>query len=415
MSDIAVKVENLGKLYRLGAQQVRHNSLRDALVFGFKRLASKRNSVEGEQNLWALKDVSFEVKHGEVVGIIGRNGAGKSTLLKVLAHITEPTTGRVSIYGRVGSLLEVGTGFHPELTGRDNIYMYGAILGMKRAEIQRKFDEIVAFAEIEKFLDTPVKRYSSGMYVRLAFAVAAHLEPEILLVDEVLSVGDALFQKKSIGKMNDIARQGRTGLFVSHNLQAVMSFCPKGMLLSSGSLIFNGSSTDAVAQYTFVTKDDLILEQDIENKPRRPGEGSLVRITRIALSFPSGSSAIWEPLQFDMQFKCLSADHSFALSVEVWKLVGTCAFTTDSEDDGMTIDADEITRYKVSIRIDNPNLPPDRYVVRAVARSGGRVIDWINEALVFDITASNNVSMRVSERHLGHRVHGKWNALADRT
>lgn len=200
MSDIAVKVENLSKLYHIGARQEQYPTLRSALVSGMKRLVTRRSDQENEENtIWALKDISFEIKQGEVVGIIGRNGAGKSTLLKILAHITEPTKGRVALYGRVGSLLEVGTGFHPELTGRDNIYLNGAILGMRRAEIKRKFDEIVAFSEIEKFLDTPVKHYSSGMYVRLAFAVAAHLEPEILVVDEVLAVGDAEFQKKMLG------------------------------------------------------------------------------------------------------------------------------------------------------------------------------------------------------------------------
>ena len=203
MSDIAIRVENLSKLYHIGARQQRHDTLRDALVARFRRAnrsANPQSTNSDDTDLWALRDVSFEVKRGEVVGIIGRNGAGKSTLLKILSRITEPTSGRAEIHGRVGSLLEVGTGFHPELTGRENIYLNGAILGMHRAEIDRKFDEIVAFAEIEQFLDTPVKRYSSGMYVRLAFAVAAHLEPEILLVDEVLAVGDAAFQKKVPGK-----------------------------------------------------------------------------------------------------------------------------------------------------------------------------------------------------------------------
>ena len=201
------------------------------------------------EEFWALKDVDFEIKRGEVVGIIGRNGAGKSTLLKILSRITEPTEGRVTINGRIGSLLEVGTGFHPELTGRENIYLNGAILGMRRAEIRRKFDEIVAFAEIEKFLDTPVKRYSSGMYVRLAFAVAAHLEPEILLVDEVLAVGDAEFQRKSLGKMSDVANGGRTVLFVSHNLAAVRSLCSRAFLFERGKLAFGGDVSAALTSY----------------------------------------------------------------------------------------------------------------------------------------------------------------------
>lgn len=245
MSDVAIRVENLAKQYRIGAAQVRHDTLRDALAAKFHR-----DGRDGETNtIWALKDVSFEVKRGEVVGVIGRNGAGKSTLLKILSRITEPTSGRAEIHGRVGSLLEVGTGFHPELTGRENIFLNGAILGMKRAEIAAKFDEIVAFAEIDKFLDTPVKRYSSGMYVRLAFAVAAHLEPEILLVDEVLAVGDAEFQKKCLGKMGEVARAGRTVLFVSHNLIAVRHLCSRSMVFSQGDLVFDGAAVHGIAFY----------------------------------------------------------------------------------------------------------------------------------------------------------------------
>jgi lipopolysaccharide transport system ATP-binding protein len=217
-----------------------------------------RQIIAGDEveEFWALKDVSFEIKRGEVVGIIGRNGAGKSTLLKILSRITEPSAGRVTIKGRVASLLEVGTGFHPELTGRENIYLNGAILGMGRAEIKRKFDEIVAFAEVEKFLDTPVKRYSSGMYVRLAFAVAAHLEPEILVVDEVLAVGDAEFQKKCLGKMQHVANHGRTVLFVSHNMAAVSSLCPITIYLKAGRLAFNGPTLATMRQYANSVRDD---------------------------------------------------------------------------------------------------------------------------------------------------------------
>ena len=247
MSDIAIRVENLSKLYHIGALQQRHDTLRDALVATVSpRQRPNRSTNSDDTDLWALRDVSFEVKRGEVVGIIGRNGAGKSTLLKILSRITEPTSGRAEIHGRVGSLLEVGTGFHPELTGRENIYLNGAILGMRRAEIDRKFDEIVAFAEIEKFLDTPVKRYSSGMYVRLAFAVAAHLEPEILLVDEVLAVGDADFQKKCLGKMGDVARKGRTVLFVSHNMGAIAALCTTGVFLEAGSAALRGEAAQVV-------------------------------------------------------------------------------------------------------------------------------------------------------------------------
>lgn len=242
MSDPIIKVEGLGKAYRLGMKDEKYPTFRDA-IWGMAKAPIRRFqhlSGGGNQDelFWALKDVSFEVSHGEVVGIIGRNGAGKSTLLKVLSRITEPTSGRAVLRGRVASLLEVGTGFHPELTGRENVFLNGSILGMQKEEIQRKFDEIVAFAEVEKFLDTPVKRYSSGMYVRLAFAVAAHLEPEILIVDEVLAVGDAQFQKKCLGKMQDVAKgQGRTVLFVSHNMSAVRNLCSHGLFLAGGQVV----------------------------------------------------------------------------------------------------------------------------------------------------------------------------------
>ncbi len=274
MSDIAIRVENLSKLYKIGARKNRHDTLRDHLAHGFKSLfsrngrssslASQPSTLSGQQSavsghpssvdgrsdtFWALKDVSFEIKHGEVIGFIGRNGAGKSTLLKILSRITQPSEGRGEIYGRVASLLEVGTGFHPDLSGRENIYLNGAILGMKKAEIERKFDEIVAFSEIEKFIDTPVKRYSSGMYVRLAFAVAAHLEPEILIVDEVLAVGDAAFQKKCLGKIEDTAQKGRTVLFVSHNMGAVSRLCGRVISLKNGNLQMDGLTEEVISKY----------------------------------------------------------------------------------------------------------------------------------------------------------------------
>jgi homopolymeric O-antigen transport system ATP-binding protein len=257
--EIIIKAEGLGKKYIIGhkAERERYTALRDVMVRKIKALGryaySSRKAVRRRRDeleeFWALKDLSFEIRRGEVVGIIGRNGAGKSTLLKILSRITEPSRGRVILKGRVGSLLEVGTGFHPELSGRENIYLNGAVLGMKRAEIKRKFDEIVAFAEVEKFLDTPVKRYSSGMYVRLAFAVAAHLDPEILVVDEVLAVGDADFQKKCLGKMSDVAQAGRTVLFVSHNMAAVRTLCPRAILLSRGGPLLDGATDSVIDCY----------------------------------------------------------------------------------------------------------------------------------------------------------------------
>lgn len=279
MSDIAIHVENLGKLYRIGERQ-RYKALRDtlssALYAPFRAAASLFNGHgttaarrSSNQDFWSLKNVSFDIKKGEAVGIIGRNGAGKSTLLKILSRITRPTEGYVRIHGRVGSLLEVGTGFHPELTGRENTYLNAAIIGMKKKEIDRKFDEIVAFAEIEKFLDTPVKFYSSGMYVRLAFAVAAHLEPEILLVDEVLAVGDAAFQKKCLGKMGDVAEQGRTVLLVSHNMQAMMRLCKRTILLTGGKVGADGPSQEVIPMYLEGSGTDNDKEKALQSSDGR--------------------------------------------------------------------------------------------------------------------------------------------------
>ncbi len=246
MSEIAIKVENLSKLYHIGEKA--SGSFRETITNGISRMLRKKAATD-ETEFWALSDVSFDINRGDVVGIIGKNGAGKSTLLKVLSRITEPTTGKIWITGRVGSLLEVGTGFHPELSGRENIFLNGSILGMRRSEIQSKFDEIVAFSGIEKFIDTPVKRYSSGMYVRLAFAVAAHLEPEILIVDEVLAVGDAEFQKKCLGKMGEVAGKGRTVILVSHNMAAIQNLCTKVIFLKAGKIVASGKTTEIVNQY----------------------------------------------------------------------------------------------------------------------------------------------------------------------
>ena len=269
-----IRVENLSKQYTIGAKTEPYSTLRESLTRAARKPINmiRRNGKAEKTQFWALKDISFDVMPGEVVGIIGRNGAGKSTLLKVLSRITEPTTGRVELYGRVGSLLEVGTGFHPELTGRENIFLNGAILGMRRAEIEKKFDEIVDFAEVEEFLDTPVKRYSSGMYVRLAFAVAAHLEPEILVVDEVLAVGDMEFQKKCLGKIRDISTEGRTVLFVSHNIKAIQQLCDVCVLLQAGKLADLGPTPSVVQRY---------VEQHPGPPKRQPG--SKIEIESIRL------------------------------------------------------------------------------------------------------------------------------------
>ncbi|QSV72548.1 MAG: ABC transporter ATP-binding protein [Aphanizomenon flos-aquae KM1D3_PB] len=286
MSDTVIRVENLGKKYIIGHQkQERYTALRDVITNKVKSIGNLLNPQAKNENpafeeFWALKDVSFEIKQGDRVGIIGRNGAGKSTLLKILSRITEPTTGSIKIKGRVASLLEVGTGFHPELTGRENIFLNGAILGMGKEEIKRKFDEIVAFAEVEKFLDTPVKRYSSGMYVRLAFAVAAHLEPEILIVDEVLAVGDVQFQKKCLGKMEDVGKEGRTVIFVSHNMAAVEKLCEKGVFFRQGKVIFKGAQIEAINHYLRSVSE--LTDSSLTDRLDRQGSGE-IRIVKIEI------------------------------------------------------------------------------------------------------------------------------------
>jgi lipopolysaccharide transport system ATP-binding protein len=295
MSDSVIRVENLGKKYIIGHQKrENYTALRDVIANSAKSLGRQFLKPFGKtitdpalEEFWALKDVSCEIKKGARVGIIGRNGAGKSTFLKILSRITEPTTGRIAIKGRVASLLEVGTGFHPELTGRENIYLNGAILGMSRVEIKNKFDEIVAFAEVAKFLDTPVKHYSSGMYVRLAFAVAAHLEPEILVVDEVLAVGDVAFQKKCLGKMEDVAKEGRTVLFVSHQLAAIENLCSEVIVLTSGKISFNGS-TKAGINYYLKNLDAQVKEINLVDMARA-GTGE-IRLTKFSVEDQEGVS-----------------------------------------------------------------------------------------------------------------------------
>jgi lipopolysaccharide transport system ATP-binding protein len=290
MSEIAIRAENLSKRYDIAMAKNRNDTMKDQFAKSLKAVFSRTGRTRlSEKDFWALKDVSFDVKQGEVVGIIGQNGAGKSTLLKVISQITMPTNGRAEIYGRVGSLLEVGTGFHPELTGRENIYLNGAIIGMKKEEIRRRFDAIVDFAEIGKFLDTPVKRYSSGMYVRLGFSVAAHLEPEILLVDEVLAVGDAAFQKKCLDKIGDIAKEGRTVLFISHNMVAVNSLCKRAIWLKGGEIVEDGPSAEIVTRYLGKSLKGVDLSEEVwDDVEKAPGD-NIVRLHRVCVRHQDGS------------------------------------------------------------------------------------------------------------------------------
>jgi lipopolysaccharide transport system ATP-binding protein len=329
-----IKVEGLGKQYSIGTQGSAYSTLREVLTRKLRSPLSQQRNKTRDQKIWALRDVSFEVNPGEVVGIIGRNGAGKSTLLKILSRITEPTTGRAELCGRVGSLLEVGTGFHPELTGRENIYLNGAILGMARTEIERKFDEIVAFAEIEKFLDTPVKRYSSGMYVRLAFAVAAYLEPEILLVDEVLAVGDASFQRKCLDRMKDVGRRGRTVLFVSHNMPAVTRLCDRTILLDEGTILQDGPSHKVVGSYL---KSGLgtMAAREWPDAEKAPGN-EVVRLCAVRVRTEDGRVTdaidIRRPVGVEMEFEVLKPGYVLLPNYHVSNEEGVLVFIAADQD-----------------------------------------------------------------------------------
>ena len=342
MSDIAVRVDRLSKQYRIGAQKS-NDTLRDNIMSNLKSLfgrnghsprsrnAGSMESAEqtgASDSIWALRDVSFEVKEGEVVGIIGRNGAGKSTLLKILSRITQPTHGRIEINGRVSSLLEVGTGFHGELTGRENVYMNGTILGMKRVEIARKFDEIVAFSGVEQFIDTPVKHYSSGMYLRLAFAVAAHLEPEILIVDEVLAVGDADFQKKCLGKMAGVAKEGRTIFFVSHNMPAITRLCERVIYLNEGKLCHDGPTHEVVKAYLHSGLGSMSSREWLD-QDKAPG-AEVARLWAVRIRTEDGQCTdridIRKPVGLEIEYEVLKPDYKLMPAVGLYNEEGVCVF-----------------------------------------------------------------------------------------
>jgi len=356
MTDVAIRVENLSKQYRIGKRE-RYYALRDTLAGamsapfrGLSRLVIPRsagNHPRSNNTIWALKDVSFEIKEGEVVGIIGRNGAGKSTLLKILSRITKPTEGTAEIHGRVGSLLEVGTGFHPELTGRENIYLNGAILGMRKAEIGRKFDEIVAFAEVEKFIDTPVKHYSSGMYMRLAFAVAAHLEPDVMLVDEVLAVGDAAFQKKCLNKMQDVGQQGRTVLFVSHNIPAITRLCPRTILLDNGKVLRDGPSHQVVSIY-LGSGLGTMAAREWPDLNKAPGN-DVVRLCAVRVRTEDGDITdavdIRKPVGIEMEYEVLKPGHVLVPNYHFFNEEGAYVFVAGDHDPAWRQRSRPIGRY----------------------------------------------------------------------
>jgi lipopolysaccharide transport system ATP-binding protein len=389
----AIEASNLGKRYVLAHRREPYLSLREAISHWARTSAAAvarpfTGSPAGDgsrEDFWALRDVSFRVEPGERLGIIGRNGAGKSTLLKILSRITEPSTGRVRITGRLASLLEVGTGFHPELTGRENVFLNGSILGMGRAEIRRKFDEIVAFAEVEKFLDTPVKRYSSGMYVRLAFAVAAHLEPEILVVDEVLAVGDAAFQRKCLGKMDQVGREGRTVIFVSHSMAAVDSLCTTGMVIEQGCLALRGTAKGAIEHYMASLPTG--GGEDLRARTDRKGDGT-VRVTRMVLvdgagtrttAFPVGSHVTF---RLDYEAPCGIARPRVILGVYDMLGAGVARFDTDVA--GGLPEALAATGT-ITCEVEALALTPGRYSVNLAFLAGGVMRDYLVGATALDL------------------------------
>jgi lipopolysaccharide transport system ATP-binding protein len=359
MSDVAIRVEGLSKRYRIGKRHS-ERTFREALVDAFKTPFGSFGRGGDESEFWALKDVSFEVNRGEVLGIIGRNGAGKSTLLKILSRITDPTSGRAEVFGRVGSLLEVGTGFHPELTGRENVYLNGAILGMKRREIDRQFDEIVDFAEVEKFIDTPVKHYSSGMYVRLAFAVAAHLEPEILIVDEVLAVGDVAFQARCIAHFQKMVSCGKTVVLISHNMAVVRQVCGSALLLSQGELAQKGSPSEVVEFYSllqplssYLTDEHVDLQRQ---DPLRWGNGAVRMIDVYTRSAGSNSRVFGrgEPVEVVIEFEAVESVEEAVIGIVINNSAGQPIFATNSVEAGVNVPPlIEENRYRAIFEIDN--------------------------------------------------------------
>lgn len=399
MTNTAIRVENLGKKYILSHQQntARYKTFSEAIIGSARSLIKPfqhPSSIDHpyREEFWALKDISFEIQQGDRVGIIGRNGAGKSTLLKILSRITEPTKGRINIKGRVASLLEVGTGFHPELTGRENIYLNGAILGMSRTEIKRKFDEIVDFAEVEKFLDTPVKRYSSGMYVRLAFAVAAHLEPEILIVDEVLAVGDISFQKKCLGKMHDISTdKGRTILFVSHNMEAIQRLCSKCVFLRKGELVEYADTKTIMKHYLSSSTYKVLPNQKIDlGSANRSGNGKIffTSVCYSSLNSDVGFNPYSDgPIEFSLEVVSDASRNISSLAIAISDQYGTKLVNVDTSSIGKVIFVNE-GKNVIGLRIEELHLKPGIYLVSLWLSDylSGDIFDFIEGGFQIEIT-----------------------------
>ncbi|MBI4633956.1 MAG: ABC transporter ATP-binding protein [Deltaproteobacteria bacterium] len=409
MNDPAMRVENLGKRYRIGSVNERNKTFREAVTdkitapWRSMKNVFRKQADTGEErsdHIWALKDVSFEVKHGEVVGIIGRNGAGKSTLLKILSRITEPTEGRVVMRGRVGSLLEVGTGFHSELTGEENIYLSGTILGMRSNEVSRKFDEIVAFAEVEKFIYTPVKHYSSGMYMRLAFAVAAHLEPEILVVDEVLSVGDAQFQKKCLGKMELVGREGRTVLFVSHNMSAIISLCQRGMLLENGRLEAMGDMHKVVTRYLSsgtALNGNFTRQGNSGGKKLEIKQASIEKNGKICTLYYNSESMVVR-----ITYAVLTRLTGAQIAIELLTESQECLFSTTNLDGDYEKRELDPGSYVAECPIDLQMFRQGTYYIRVTSSIPNReMLDTVDDLLVFEVYDDSSPLLKLGQNRHG--------------
>jgi lipopolysaccharide transport system ATP-binding protein len=377
VTDLAIRAEGIGKAYRIDrASPERYRTVRDSIISTARR-SLRRSFASPRETIWALRDVSFEVRQGETLGIIGRNGAGKSTLLKILSRITHPTTGRADLHGRLASLLEVGTGFHPELTGRENIYLNGAILGMRKPEIRRRFDEIVDFAETAQFLETPVKRYSSGMYMRLAFAVAAHLDSEILVVDEVLAVGDAEFQRKCLAKMDSLSRGGRCVVFVSHNLPAVENLCKTAILLERGAVSAAGSASEVVD--TYLARTDAVGPTPIGQRHDRQGDGR-VRFTAVDSTLRTGRSSALR-----LRYVAEPGVRNVAVSVGLFTDRGEGAAYLANELSGQTITELPETGT-LTCEFDQAPFAPGRYTLNIYCTANGVLADWLIDAATVEVS-----------------------------
>lgn len=407
MSDYAISVRDLGKQYRIGGRPSGYRTLRDALAGGVRRL-TRSESPDAQNMIWALRDVSFDVRQGGVLGIIGKNGAGKSTLLKILARVTEPSAGEARIAGRVGSLLEVGTGFHPELTGRENIYLNGAILGMKRTEIDAKFDEIVAFAEVERFIDTPIKHYSSGMNLRLAFSVAAHLEPEILVVDEVLAVGDAEFQRKCLGKMNDVAKEGRTVLFVSHDMSAILRLTEEAIVLQEGRIALRAPSNEAVDFYMTSGMSEVGEHRWTGDEPAvmsaAPFRPLALRVLNPA-GHPSDRVMASDAFTIEFEYELDEPIKALRIGAYLFTSRGEPVFTTFDTDDPEAYAHHEVRdagRYRSRCRIPGLLLNEGRFVV-GVNASAFKIRSYFTDehALSFSVDGTGAPGSQWAERRHG--------------